>query len=324
MPQTRRIQVAFAKLEVTEGTDPVPTGPDALQLVEPATLSWGAEVPNPRDDQHNQFLEPVAPLAPSYPWAEITLRLYQRGKGAAYATTAGPEPHALIQAAGFSAVFTTDRWDYDTLSAVAGGLKTVTIYAFQGLDTGVHVLHKILAGRVTRLRFGYSAGGLGTIEVTVRGEYVAPSDTVVIAPSYMTAAPPRWAAAASWALGSFSTGLIGQASVTIENTPGFRENANAASTRYLLTGRRLLWDVTVEAARIADYDPFAKYISQVQEALVVAIGAVAQNNRIVITADRAQISDPPRYEERNGLMRFALSGVLDPGGTNRCKIAYVA
>ena len=41
MPQIRGLQVVFAKREATEGTDPVPTATDALQLARPATLTWG-------------------------------------------------------------------------------------------------------------------------------------------------------------------------------------------------------------------------------------------------------------------------------------------
>ena len=41
-------------------------------------------------------LESEAPLAPSYMWGELAFRLYARGKGSAYATTAGPETHAVL------------------------------------------------------------------------------------------------------------------------------------------------------------------------------------------------------------------------------------
>jgi hypothetical protein len=324
MPQLRRIQVLYAKVEATEGTDPVPVAADALQLVEPATLEFGAEMPNLREDLHNQQLEPAGPLAPSFKWAEVTGRLYQRGKGSAYATTAGPEPHALLQGAGLSATFSTDHWDYDTLAGLAGGLKTLTFYCFAGLDTAVHVLHKILAARLSRLAFVYEAGAPGFIEFAARGEYAAPTDTTVIAPSYGTATPPLFAAAGSWALGSFSAGLVARAGVTIENTLAHRASANSSATRYALTGRRLGWTAEVEAARVADYDPFTKWASATQEALAIVLGAAGGNNRITISADKAQIAERPRYSERGGLMRFDLTGILDPSGTNRCKITYAA
>jgi len=323
MPQVKRFQVVFAKTESVEGTDPVPTGPDALQLVQPAAITWGAYQNNEQDDKDNEKLEPDAPLAPSYPWAEIACRLYIRGKGAAYSTTAGPEPHAVIPAAGFSSTLTASEWIYDTLSAVAGGLKTLTFYAFKGLDTNVYVLHKILAARVKSLRFSGEAGRPGFLDVVARGEYVEPTDTAIIAPTYFTSIAPRFAAAGSWALGAFSTGFVKRASVTIENTVAFRENANAATVRHLITGRRLLWDVGVEAARVADYNPWLKWTTRAQEALTMVFGTGGGNNKLTIAADRAQITEEPAsYEEENGLIRFAAKGVLDPGGTNRIKLTY--
>lgn len=323
--QLRRLQVVLAKIEATEGVDPTPTGADALQLLEPAVLSFGAEVPNAQDDRHNNLLEADAPLAPSYPFGEISGRIYQRGKGSAYSTSAGPEPHALLQAFGLSALFTTDHWDYDTISVLAStGLKTVTLYGYQGIDTNVWVLHKLLAARVSRLAFTYSAGAPATLDWAVRGEYVAPTDAALITPAYFATIPPRFAKVGSWGLGAYTTGLVSRAAVTLENTLAWVDNANLTSTRYVVSSRRLGWNVEIASGRIADYDPFTKWTSRAQEALAIDVGVAGGQNRIQIAADRAQISEPPRYEERNGLVRWAAQGVLDPGGTNRCKITFGA
>lgn len=321
--QLRRFQVLLAKLEATEGTDPVPTGADALQLVSPADFRWGAYQTNEQDGQDNQKLESNAPLAPSGLWGEVTFRLYARGRGSAYSTTAGPEPHAVIQAALMQEAFAASAWSYDTAQGISGGQKTLTLYGFHGLDTNVWVLHKLLAAKVSRLSLIGEAHKAGIIECTARGEYVEPTDAALISPTYLTAIAPLFRATGSWALGALTAAFVKRASVTLENTLQFRDNANAATVRHLITGRRLTWDVGVEAARVADYNPWNKWSTRAQEALQMVLGSAGSNNRLTIDADRAQITpEPTVYEDENGLMRFRASGVLDPGGTNRLKLSY--
>jgi hypothetical protein len=323
--QIKRLQVVFAKLEATEGTDPVPTATDALQLVAPASITWGAYQNNEQDDLDNQKLESAAPLAPTYPWGEITCRLYQRGKGATYSTTAGPEPHAILQGALMSATFAAAQWTYDTISVLAAGQPSLTFYAFKGLDTNVWVLHKLLAAKVSKLVYGGEAGKPGFIDVVARGQYVEPTDAALISPTYMTSIPPAYAAAASWQIGALATAFVKRSSVTLENILQFRDNANSINTRHLITGRRLTWDVAVEAARVADYNPWLKWTSRAQEALVQTLGVGAGSNKIVFTGDRAQITpEPTVYEDENGLVRFTAKGVLDPGGTNRFNLLYAS
>jgi hypothetical protein len=321
--QLRRFQVMLAKLESTEGTDAVPVGADALQLVAPADFRYGAYQNNEQTDQDNQKLESNAALAPSGLWAEVTFRLYIRGKGATYATTAGPEPHAVLQAALLQESFAAAQWSYDTAQGIAGGQKTLTLYGFRGLDTNVWVLTKILAAKVSRLGIIGEAHRAGIMEVTARGEYVEPADAALITPAYFTSIAPLWKAASSWTLGAFTTGFVKRASVTIENTLQFRDNANSANVRHLITGRRLLWDATVEGARTADYNPWNKWSSRAQEALAAIFGTAGGNNKLQIDADRAQIvGEPVGHEDENGLARYRFGGELDPGGTNRLKLTY--
>jgi hypothetical protein len=323
MPQIKGLQVVFAKREVTEGTDPVPTATDALQLAAPATITWGAYQDNDQQEKDNLKIEPDAPLAPSYLWAELAFRLYARGRGSAYATTAGPETHAVLPIYGMSDTFAALQWSYDTISQVVGGLLTSTFYAFKGLDTNVWVLHKILAARGKTLTLSGVAGQPGLIDCVVRGMYVEPTDTAIISPTYFTSIPPAFAAAASWQIGSFSTGFVKRASVTLENVLQFRDNANALTVRHAIVGRKLAWDVGVEAARVADYNPWNKWTTRAQDALIYTLGVAGGNNKIIVTADRAQITQEPiGYEDENGLVRFAAKGLLDPGGTNRFNWLY--
>lgn len=324
MPQIKGLQVVFAKREAAEGTDPVPTAPDALQLAQPATLTWGAYQDNLQDEKDNLKLEPDGPLAPSYLWAELAFRLYARGKGSAYATTAGPETHAVLPIYGMADTFAASQWSYDTISAlVTTGLLTSTFYAFKGLDTNVWVLHKILAARGKTITLSAVAGQPGFIDCVVRGMYVEPTDAALISPTYFSSIPPLFAAASSWSKGAFATGFVKRASVTLENTLQFRDNANSANVRHTVVGRRLRWDVGVEAARVADFNPWNQWTARTQDALVMTLGAAGANNKITFTADKAQFSEEPvGYEDENGLVRFTGKGRLDPSGTNRFNWTY--
>lgn len=318
---TRQLSTFFVKVEVTEGTDAVPTATDALQLTEHAVFSWGAEIMNAQSDLNNQLLDEAFPLPPAAKFAEVTAKGWCRGRGSAYdAGTGVSELHALLQAAGLAGVFTTSRWDFDTAST---GTKTVTIYGFRETDTGVWVKYAILGARVTSLRFRMSAGKPIEWEATIRGLFVQPSDGGQITPTYQTAVPPLFFGASSWALGSYSTGLVRSAEVGLDLTivPQLSANAVDGLAGYKPSRRRSPFSARFEGARIADYDAFTAWKTAPQNALVIAVGTAA-NNKMTITADKATIAEAPTYEDDQGLWLHAVAGLCSPEGTNRMKITF--
>src|SRR5579859_4217041 len=153
--QLIHVEDVFCKIEATEGTDATCAGTDAIQLIKPAVLTFGAEVLNPRDDLQNQLLDTAQPLSPAAKWTDITLVGQIRGLGSAYAATAVPEIHALLQAFGFSATFSVNKWIYDTAST---SLKTATLYGFRGTAQGNFVKHVITAARGKTLTIKFPAG----------------------------------------------------------------------------------------------------------------------------------------------------------------------
>lgn len=323
--QVKRIQVLLAKVETTEGTDATPAATDAVRLVEPGTVTYGAEEMNDRPDLHNQLLDEEGPIEPSAKYTEIAGKLHIRGGTGAWTSTTFPEPHAIIQGAGFAAAFAGGIWSYDTATT---SLKSLTLKAWSGTDTGVHVLSTSLGARLSRLAMTWEAGKIGIMDFTARGIYVAPSDTSVIAPTYPfpTISGPRFVGSGgSWALGALTNAVLRSASVTIENTLVPRRNANApdALAGYTVTQRKMTFSAKFEAARIADYDAFTNWVNAVYAALGVdAPGSGGSaGNKWHVDADNAVIMDAPTYEDDSGLILYGCSGKLSPKGTNRCKIS---
>lgn len=317
--QLIHVEDVFVKVETTEGTDAVPTGADAIQLIGPATLAVGAEIENPRPDLQNQLLDDAAPNAPAAKFCELTLKFQVRGLGSAYATTSVPEAHAVLQAHGLLAAFAASAWSYDTASTA---LKTVTAYCFHGLNDGTFVKHALVAGRGSTLTIDFIAGKAVEMTSVIRGLFVTPSDTSNITPTYQTALPPLFAGASSWTLNSV-TPTVRKASVTIPSplVPRLSGNATDALAGYQQASRSPAFTADFEAAKIADYDAFSEWKNASNRALAIALGSAA-NNKMTIAADKATLMKAPVYRDESGLWLFGVEGVLTPEGTNRCKITF--
>ncbi len=331
MPQTQiqKIQALVVAVEATEGTDAVPDAAnDAVQLIEPATIAFGAEQSNARPGLVNDLLDEAAPVQPGAKWCEITGQLHIRGAGAAYDAGTKPEPDAINQAAGMRSTLDAtggaEDYTYDTISA---SMKTVTCYGYQALETGVWVRHDLLAGRASRVAWRFPAGSPGIYEFTIRGKYVEPTDDAPDnAPSYQTTVAPNFGAATGWQIGAFTTAVVRDATVAIENTLAPRLSGNAADglAGYIQTARRVTFGATFEGMRITDYNQFTKWTGATAEALRINCpgGTGTQYNRLQIDADKATILDAPAYQDVNGVMHVSLSGLCSPEGTNRSLVTY--
>jgi len=317
---TKAISSLFIKPETTEGTDAVPTGANALQLIEHATFSFGHEIQNPQTDLENQLLDEAFPVAPAGKWAEVTGKVWIRGLGSAYnGSTAIPEIDAILQAMGLAVSGTTTML-YDTAST---GTKSVTVYGFRGTDTGVFVKYPILGARCSKATFRFPAGKPAELDFTLRGLFVQPSDASAITPTYQTSVPPLFAAANSWSLGSLTGAVLRDAEVSLELplVPQLSGNVVDALAGYKPRARKATFAARFEAARIADYDMFTAWKTAPQNALSIALGSAA-NNKMTITADRATIFEAPAYDDDQGLWINRVSGLLTPEGTNRVKFTF--
>jgi hypothetical protein len=278
----------------------------------------------------NGVLDVSGPAAPGGKWAEFSGRLWLRGAGAAYSSGVKPECDAILQAAGLSSTLdatgAAEKYTYDSL---ATGLKTVTVYLYHYIETGVWVKHIITAARASRVVLRFKNGQPGECEFTLRGRYIAPTDASVITPTYQTTVAPNWATAsgtAAFMVGSFATGVASECTVTIENSLAARGSANAIDglAGYLPSQRKITVAATIEGVRIADYNQFLKWSTPTAEALALRLpgGTGTQYNRLTLDGDKLAAVEAPSYGENSGLVNVALSGLLSPEGANRCRIVF--
>jgi tail tube protein len=315
------IERVFVKVEATEGTDAVPTGVDAVQLLGNATIAVGAEVENFRPDLQNGLLDDAAPLPPSAKFCEISMRGQIRGLGATYTTSTVPEVHAILQGGAMLPAFAASQWTYDTASV---NLKSITAYGLHGLNDGTFVHHHVLGAKLSTMGFEFQAGQAGIWTATARGIYVAPSDTADITPTYQTAAPPVFAGAGSCTLNSISP-VVRMVRVTIPMNlrPRLSGNATDALAGYQQTKRSPTFEMDLEAQKVADLAAYADWVAATPRAFLASLGTVA-NNKFSITADKAVIAHPVTYKDDNGMWLYGLSGTLHPEGTNRVKLTFAA
>lgn len=319
---TKALAAMFVKVEATELTDAVPTAGDAIQLIEHADLAWGQEITNEQGDLENQLLDEAFPVPPAGKWVEARAKIWLRGNGSAYnGSTIFPEMHAVLQALGLTTSFSVNHQDYDTASTAT---KSVTVYTFRETDTGAWVKYPILGARCPKCVITLTAGKPVEVAFTLRGVFVQPVDGSFITPTYQTTVPPIFGAAASWSYGSLSP-ILRKASVSFDYklVPQLSGNATDALAGYKPSRRRIMFDASFEAARIADYDAFTAWKNATASALAIAVGTGA-NNKFTLTADKATILDAPAYEDDQGLWLHKISGLITPESANRCKISFTA
>src|SRR6185437_10823971 len=189
------------------------------------------------------------------------------------------------------------KWIYDTAST---SLKTATIYGFRGTAQGNFVKHVITAARGKTLTIKF--------------------------PAYQTAAPPLFeAAGGSFSLGSFSTGVVRDTTITIDSPLQARLSANVADALagYQQTKRTVTFEASFEAGRVSDYDLYTQWKTAAGQALAIALGS-ASNNKLAVAASTATIQDAPLYKDENGLWLYGVKGICTPEGTNRMNLQFTA
>lgn len=332
--QLKKLSLLFIGIESVEGTDVFGGTPTATRIVQCITspqIRFGAEILSARPDLLNYALEEAAPITPAAKWFEVSGEIWLRGFGSAYSAGNFPEVDAILQ--GFGMGVTTnfgagvESYSYDTASTA---MKTLTVYAYQALETGVLVKHVGLAGRTAKITFTLPAGGPGRLGFTIRCLYSANTD-VGSPPAYtfQSAVPPVFGGASAWSLGSFTAAIIKEAMVDGANTlvPRLNGNATDAISGYIQAKRKNTFSARFEAQRISDRDDVTEWATNTNRQLVIKHpgggGGGTQYNRVAITADKATIYDAPAFTDERGAMWVrSISGILSPEGTNRMQVVY--
>lgn len=183
-------------------------------------------------------------------------------------------------------------------SSVASNKKTLTIGAYcDGLFKKIH-------GAMGNVTFEFVNGQICWARFEFQGIWNAPTDVALVAPTYETTVPPRWAGG-TFTLGS-NVPLVTRAEINLGNQVMLREGKNPgtagdASGIYhaFITGRAPTLTMDAEADTVASWDAFGQLLAGTELALSLVLGA-SSNNILTFAAPKVQITQAPEAD-RNGL-----------------------
>lgn len=163
-------------------------------------------------------------------------------------------------------------------------------------------LHKLMGCVGESMKINAKASEFGTIEFTMRGLYASDhaSDVALPVGSYNQAAPPV-CRSANVVIGAYTP--VAQAlSLEVTNTvsPSYDINSANAVTRVRVTQREVKGTLDPEVVALSSWNPWTLWHNATESNISLTIGN-ATGNRLVITANNAQPSDPPKYSARENI-----------------------
>jgi hypothetical protein len=282
MPLLRKRRVLAAKIEATPG--------DA------ETLAAADGAFNVFDPQINPSIE-FAERPGQGVFSPLPGTLGARGGQITFTTeiysgaTTPPWASTLLPACGF--IETTGVFAPVSKPPGPDGVKTLTLGLYE--DGRL----KVLRGCMGTFVITFPAGRKPTIAWTYTGLWVDPTDATLIAPTYPTESPLRFASAALTIGGV--TPKIEQMTIDAGNTVVLREDANDASgyATALVTDRRIVGSINPEAQKISADDVYGDWLSRAQKALAMTLGG--DNNQIKFAAPKLQFTNV-QDADRNGMI----------------------
>jgi hypothetical protein len=282
-----KLSVLAAKTETTTGTAESLTSAEGAFNVMDALFV--PDIPPTRRQGQGSLTE--LPPVPGARSGKLTFKHEVFGKGASgdpgWLTT-------FIGNCGFAVAAGT--W-----KPISASSSTAT---FGGYVDGLKFLMSGCAGKVT---FDFEAGKPVVGSYEYNGLWLPPTDVALLAPTYPTVIPPRFAnSTLTW---GGSALRIGKMQIIIENTLAMRESGeDSSNTGYhacQITNRQITIKVSPEASLIATRDFYTAHTAGTTYALNCVIGSAA-NNTITFTAPRLALLNPPQQEDDNGIFRHGL------------------
>lgn len=309
MPLLSRKRLILAKIEATYGTDPTPTGAEAILVrnleitpLEAETVS--RELIRPYLGASDQLLAQTR--------VSINFEVELAGSG-----TAGTAPaySALMKSCGLSETVVAST--SVTYAPISASFSSVTIYF-----NNDGILHKITGARGTFVLNG-EVGQIPTIAFTFTGIYNAPTDTAPATPTYSNQATPgifKQGTTTNFQLFSYA-GALQSINFDLANEIIYRELVGG-SKEILITNRAPNGTVVLEAPTIAAKDYFAAAISTATGNLTFQHGQTA-GNIVTLTASQADLSGPT-YSDQDGIQMLSIPYIAVPtsAGNNELSLAY--
>jgi hypothetical protein len=309
MPLYTRKRLILAEIESTYGTDPSPTGAEAilvrnLEITPLQSETVSRNLVRPYLGQSDQLLAQTR--------VEITFEVELAGSG-----TAGTAPAygPVLRSCGLSEtiVATTSV----TYAPESSGFESTTIYFF---NDGIR--HKLTGCRGT-LSMSAEVGQIPFISFTMTGIYNAPTDETAPSPTYSNQASPlifKNGNTSSFSIFSYS-GCLQNLSFELANSVVYRELVGCTK-EVIITDRAPAGTCVIEAPSIATKDFFTIATGSSTGSISFLHGTTA-GNRVTFTAAQSDIGTPT-YSDMDGIQMLNLPYIATPtsAGNNELSLAY--
>ncbi len=197
--------------------------------------------------------------------------------------------------------------------APGSNVKTLTMGIFE------NGLYKLLAGAVGTFKIIAPSGKMAYVEWEFQGVWQPPTDSALIAPTYPTATPIRFASAVCTFA---STNLkVEQVTFDANNTIVMRQDpsTDAGFVSALVTDRAPMITANPESELVATDDHYGDLIAGTEAAFALTLDGpapVASTSTIAISAPKAQIVDA-QESERDGLQSDDITWDCNKNAANK-------
>jgi hypothetical protein len=200
---------------------------------------------------------------------------------------------ALLTACGF--YDNSDTYQLASSFPAASGdvPRTVTLGAY------VDGLYKQLHGCMGNAVFTFRPGEVVLVDFTFTGIWSEPTDVALLAPTYPTVKPPRFASGTCTL--AASTIYPSEITTDLGNDVQLRPDATKASglAHAYIANRRITGSMDLEAALVATRNDWSNWTSLAEQALNIVVGS-AGGNDITVNAPKIHFTDV-QSADRNGL-----------------------
>jgi hypothetical protein len=287
-----RKRVVASKLETTYGTDPTPTGADAVLT---KNTSFTPQEGGDKDLAHETPFMGADPTIPIDLHGILEFDVDLVGSG-----TAGTPPAfgTLLRACGLAETIVADT--SVTYSRISSGFESVTNY--------IHVDDMLFAmpGSRGNAQFQLNASSEPIIRFQFKGLYVPPSDTAPPTPNYSAWQLPKEVSPRNTPVFTIGgTDLVMRSfSFDLGNTVNPRFNVN--EEQILIEDCSEMIQMQVGSTSLSDFNPFAMAEAGTRTPIILQHEATA-GRTITITAPTAQMMRPGQPTEAQKIMEWPLS-----------------
>ena len=302
MALLNRKRVILLELESSYGTDPTPTGADAILVRDLSITPQASDVVS--RDLIRPYLGASRQLLANTR-VECTFSVELAGSG-----TAGTAPRYgdALKACGFSETIASGT--SVTYAPVSSSFSSITIHY------NVDGVRHIVTGCRGSFVINAAVGEIPSIDFTFTGIYNAPTDTALPTVTYGNQATPlifKNGNTSSFQLLSFAGALM-NFSMDVANEIVYRELVGG-SKEVLLTDRAANGSVTIEAPTIAQKDFFTAALTDASLGNLTVTHGTAAGNICRFTSTKVDIGDV-NYGEADGVTMLEIPYTLVPSAAN--------